>query len=221
MSRVDAVKAAIMKARRRLRGSVAASDAFFPFRDGLDAIAAAGATAIVQPGGSVKDAEVIAAADEHGLAMVFTRPEAFQALMVEAWRRGGPAVRSLGSPARVQGLGSNGPATSRSSISTVQTIAGNAGTAASSRVERSPQARPGTESDDGAGGANHERCRESIALGPAAREAQQQRHEHGVDQHEGQAPSFRRSADRRQPEPPGSEHQRETPGRGVKDQPEE
>ena len=51
---------------------VAASDAFFPFRDGLDAIADAGATAIVQPGGSVRDAEVIAAADERGLAMVFT-----------------------------------------------------------------------------------------------------------------------------------------------------
>ena len=76
MSRVDAVKVARMKGGRArpdfLRGSVAASDAFFPFRDGLDAMAAAGATAVVQPGGSVKDAEVIAAADEHGLAMVFT-----------------------------------------------------------------------------------------------------------------------------------------------------
>jgi phosphoribosylaminoimidazolecarboxamide formyltransferase/IMP cyclohydrolase len=72
MSRVDAVKTAIMKAGDRLRGSVAASDAFFPFRDGLDAVAAAGATAIVQPGGSVRDPEVIAAADEHGIAMVFT-----------------------------------------------------------------------------------------------------------------------------------------------------
>ena len=72
MSRVDAVKAAVMKGGDRLRGSVVASDAFFPFRDGVDALAAAGATAIVQPGGSVKDAEVIAAADEHGLAMVFT-----------------------------------------------------------------------------------------------------------------------------------------------------
>jgi phosphoribosylaminoimidazolecarboxamide formyltransferase/IMP cyclohydrolase len=72
MSRVDAVRTAVMKAGDRLRGSVAASDAFFPFRDGLDAVAAAGATAIVQPGGSVRDAEVIAAADEHGLAMVFT-----------------------------------------------------------------------------------------------------------------------------------------------------
>jgi phosphoribosylaminoimidazolecarboxamide formyltransferase/IMP cyclohydrolase len=72
MSRVDAVKAAVMKGGERLRGSVAASDAFFPFRDGLDAVAAAGATAIVQPGGSVRDAEVIAAADEQGLAMVFT-----------------------------------------------------------------------------------------------------------------------------------------------------
>jgi phosphoribosylaminoimidazolecarboxamide formyltransferase/IMP cyclohydrolase len=78
MSRVDAVKVAVQKAggwageSSRLKGSVAASDAFFPFRDGLDAVAAAGATAVVQPGGSVKDAEVIAAADEHGLAMVFT-----------------------------------------------------------------------------------------------------------------------------------------------------
>jgi phosphoribosylaminoimidazolecarboxamide formyltransferase / IMP cyclohydrolase len=72
MSRVDAVKVAVMKAGGRVAGSVVASDAFFPFRDGLDALAAAGATAVVQPGGSVKDAEVIAAADEHGLAMVFT-----------------------------------------------------------------------------------------------------------------------------------------------------
>ena len=58
--------------------SVAASDAFFPFRDGLDALAAAGATAVVQPGGSVRDAEVIAAADEHGLAMVFTGKRHFR-----------------------------------------------------------------------------------------------------------------------------------------------
>ena len=72
MSRVDAVKVAVMKAGAPLAGSVVASDAFFPFRDGPDAIAAAGATAIVQPGGSVRDAEVIAAADEHGIAMVFT-----------------------------------------------------------------------------------------------------------------------------------------------------
>jgi phosphoribosylaminoimidazolecarboxamide formyltransferase/IMP cyclohydrolase len=72
MSRVDAVKVAVMKAGGPLTGSVVASDAFFPFRDGLDALAAAGATAVVQPGGSVRDAEVIAAADEHGLAMVFT-----------------------------------------------------------------------------------------------------------------------------------------------------
>jgi phosphoribosylaminoimidazolecarboxamide formyltransferase/IMP cyclohydrolase len=80
MSRVDAVRVAVMKAAAwkageapaSLVGSVAASDAFFPFRDGLDAVAAAGATAVVQPGGSMRDAEVIAAADEHGLAMVFT-----------------------------------------------------------------------------------------------------------------------------------------------------
>jgi phosphoribosylaminoimidazolecarboxamide formyltransferase/IMP cyclohydrolase len=72
MSRVDAVKVATMKASISLAGSVAASDAFFPFRDGLDAIADAGATAVAQPGGSVSDEKVIAAADERGLAMVFT-----------------------------------------------------------------------------------------------------------------------------------------------------
>ena len=75
MSRVDAVNVARMKAAASpdvLKGAVVASDAFFPFRDGLDAVAAAGATAIVQPGGSVNDPSVIAAADEHGLAMVFT-----------------------------------------------------------------------------------------------------------------------------------------------------
>jgi phosphoribosylaminoimidazolecarboxamide formyltransferase / IMP cyclohydrolase len=78
MSRVDAVKTAVLKkagatsASSPLRGSVVASDAFFPFRDGLDAVVAAGASAVVQPGGSMRDAEVIAAADEHGIAMVFT-----------------------------------------------------------------------------------------------------------------------------------------------------
>jgi phosphoribosylaminoimidazolecarboxamide formyltransferase/IMP cyclohydrolase len=75
MSRVDAVEVAVAKAQRAERslvGSVAASDAYFPFRDGLDALARAGATAVVQPGGSVRDHEVIAAADEHSVAMVFT-----------------------------------------------------------------------------------------------------------------------------------------------------
>jgi phosphoribosylaminoimidazolecarboxamide formyltransferase/IMP cyclohydrolase len=72
MSRVDAVRVAVLKASGSLRGSVAASDAFFPFRDGLDALAEAGATAVVQPGGSMRDPEVVAAADEHGIAMVFT-----------------------------------------------------------------------------------------------------------------------------------------------------
>ena len=74
MSRVDAANVAVMKAREArvsLAGSVCASDAFFPFRDGLDVVANAGAKAVIQPGGSVKDAEVIAAADEHGIAMVF------------------------------------------------------------------------------------------------------------------------------------------------------
>ncbi len=71
-SRVDSVKIAAVRGGDRLRGSAVASDAFFPFRDGLDAAAAAGARSVVQPGGSVRDAELIAAADEHGLAMMFT-----------------------------------------------------------------------------------------------------------------------------------------------------
>ena len=81
MSRVDAVNVAVMKAagsKTSLNGSVAASDAFFPFRDGLDAIARAGATAVVQPGGSLRDAEVIAAADEQGIAMIFTGKRHFR-----------------------------------------------------------------------------------------------------------------------------------------------
>ena len=75
MSRVDAARTATMKAENAglsLKGSVVASDAFIPFRDGLDIVANAGATAVIQPGGSVRDPEVIAAADEHGIAMVFT-----------------------------------------------------------------------------------------------------------------------------------------------------
>jgi phosphoribosylaminoimidazolecarboxamide formyltransferase/IMP cyclohydrolase len=75
MSRVDSARMAAVKARNAglsLSGSVVASDAFFPFRDGIDVIAEAGATAIIQPGGSLRDEEVIAAADEHGMAMVFT-----------------------------------------------------------------------------------------------------------------------------------------------------
>jgi len=75
MSRVDAARLAVMRAETlglATRGSVVGSDAFFPFRDGLDVAAAAGATAVIQPGGSVRDEEVIGAADEHGLAMVFT-----------------------------------------------------------------------------------------------------------------------------------------------------
>jgi phosphoribosylaminoimidazolecarboxamide formyltransferase/IMP cyclohydrolase len=72
MSRVDAAKFGAMKAVLPLQGSVAASDAFFPFPDGLEAVASAGATAVIQPGGSVRDNEVIAAADKLGVAMVFT-----------------------------------------------------------------------------------------------------------------------------------------------------
>jgi phosphoribosylaminoimidazolecarboxamide formyltransferase/IMP cyclohydrolase len=72
MSRVDAAKFGAMKAVLPLKGCVAASDAFFPFADGLEAIAAAGATAVIQPGGSIHDEDVIAAADRLGMAMVFT-----------------------------------------------------------------------------------------------------------------------------------------------------
>src|ERR1051325_8292514 len=72
MSRVDSVKIGAMRAQLPVAGSVLASDAFFPFRDGIDEAARHGVTAVIQPGGSVKDEEVIAAANEHGLAMVFT-----------------------------------------------------------------------------------------------------------------------------------------------------
>jgi len=72
MSRVDSAKIGAMKAQLPLKGTVAASDAFFPFPDGVEEIAKAGATAIIQPGGSQRDPEVIAAADRLGLAMIFT-----------------------------------------------------------------------------------------------------------------------------------------------------
>ncbi|MBV8544684.1 MAG: bifunctional phosphoribosylaminoimidazolecarboxamide formyltransferase/IMP cyclohydrolase [Acidobacteria bacterium] len=78
MSRVDAAKVAIMKSILPTAGTYAASDAFFPFRDGLDLLADAGITAIIQPGGSVRDAEVIAAANERNVAMVFTGERHFR-----------------------------------------------------------------------------------------------------------------------------------------------
>lgn len=81
MSRVDASRLAVLKAAdagHGLGGAALASDAFFPFRDGVDAAAAAGIRAIIQPGGSVRDAETIAAADEHGIAMVFTGRRLFR-----------------------------------------------------------------------------------------------------------------------------------------------
>jgi phosphoribosylaminoimidazolecarboxamide formyltransferase/IMP cyclohydrolase len=74
-SRVVSTKIAALKAEEaglEISGSVMASDAFFPFRDGIDAAAAAGVLAVIQPGGSMRDAECITAADEHGMAMVFT-----------------------------------------------------------------------------------------------------------------------------------------------------
>ncbi|HVA04216.1 MAG TPA: bifunctional phosphoribosylaminoimidazolecarboxamide formyltransferase/IMP cyclohydrolase [Acidimicrobiales bacterium] len=77
-SRVEAAQIAVGKAGARSRGAAAASDAFFPFRDGLDVLAAAGVAAVVQPGGSVRDGEVVAAADEHGIAMVLTGERHFR-----------------------------------------------------------------------------------------------------------------------------------------------
>ncbi len=78
MSRVDAARFGSMKAVLPLAGSVAASDAFFPFADGLDVVADAGATAVIQPGGSVRDAEVIEAANRRGIAMAFTAVRHFR-----------------------------------------------------------------------------------------------------------------------------------------------
>jgi phosphoribosylaminoimidazolecarboxamide formyltransferase/IMP cyclohydrolase len=81
MSRVDAAFLSVHKARsagHETAGSALGSDAYFPFRDGVDQAAAAGVRAIVQPGGSVRDAEVVAAANEHGMAMVFTGQRLFR-----------------------------------------------------------------------------------------------------------------------------------------------
>ena len=78
MSRVDSAKIASMKANEPTEGCVMASDAFFPFRDGVDTAAEAGVTAIIQPGGSIRDQEVIDAANEHGMAMVFTGCRVFR-----------------------------------------------------------------------------------------------------------------------------------------------
>ena len=77
-NRLDSARIAAARAGDRVAGGVCASDAFFPFRDGLDVVAAAGIAAVIQPGGSVRDDEVIAAADEHGLAMVFTGERHFR-----------------------------------------------------------------------------------------------------------------------------------------------
>ena len=81
MSRVDAARCGAAKAEElgfSLQGAALASDAFFPFRDGVDAAAAAGVKAIIQPGGSIRDEEVIASANEHGIAMVFTSVRHFR-----------------------------------------------------------------------------------------------------------------------------------------------
>jgi phosphoribosylaminoimidazolecarboxamide formyltransferase/IMP cyclohydrolase len=72
MSRVDSSRLAVEKARQPLKGCVMASDAFFPFRDSIDTAAKSGVSAIIQPGGSIRDKEVIQAADEHGMSMIFT-----------------------------------------------------------------------------------------------------------------------------------------------------
>jgi phosphoribosylaminoimidazolecarboxamide formyltransferase/IMP cyclohydrolase len=78
MSRVDAVRLSVHKAGENVKGSVLASDAFFPFPDGVEAAIAAGVAAILQPGGSVRDADVIAACDRLGVPMVFTASRHFR-----------------------------------------------------------------------------------------------------------------------------------------------
>lgn len=77
-NRVNSARIAVAQAGEKAKGAVAASDAFFPFRDGLDVLAEAGVTAIIQPGGSIRDSEVIEAANEHGIAMVFTAHRHFR-----------------------------------------------------------------------------------------------------------------------------------------------
>jgi phosphoribosylaminoimidazolecarboxamide formyltransferase/IMP cyclohydrolase len=77
-SRVEAAQIAVRKAGDKAVGGVGASDAFFPFRDGLDVLAAAGVAVVIQPGGSVRDGELITVADEHGIAMVLTGERHFR-----------------------------------------------------------------------------------------------------------------------------------------------
>jgi phosphoribosylaminoimidazolecarboxamide formyltransferase/IMP cyclohydrolase len=77
-SRVEAAEIAVRKAGKRAKGAVAASDAFFPFRDGLDVLASAGVAVVVQPGGSVHDGDLVAAADEQATAMVLTGERHFR-----------------------------------------------------------------------------------------------------------------------------------------------
>jgi len=77
-NRLDSARLATERSDGRAEGGACASDAFFPFRDGLDAAASAGIATVIQPGGSIRDDEVIAAADEHGIAMVFTGERHFR-----------------------------------------------------------------------------------------------------------------------------------------------
>jgi phosphoribosylaminoimidazolecarboxamide formyltransferase/IMP cyclohydrolase len=77
-SRVEAVRQAMRRAGEQAKGAVLASDAFFPFRDSIDTAAEAGVSAVIQPGGSIRDEEVITAIDEHGMAMVFTGERHFR-----------------------------------------------------------------------------------------------------------------------------------------------
>ena len=75
---MDAVKIAVEKGKGASAGSVMSSDAFFPFRDGIDEAAKGGVTAVIQPGGSIRDEEVIESANEHGMAMLFTGQRLFR-----------------------------------------------------------------------------------------------------------------------------------------------
>ena len=150
MNRVDSARIAVMRAREvglETKGSVCASDAFFPFRDGLDVVAKAGATAVIHPGGSVRDEEVVAAADEHGMAMVVCGHPPLQALALRLERVF--TLRELTrllrlSPKRALAAPAPGPAARRPERPTASASWSSAARAprpAGERRERAPGAR--------------------------------------------------------------------------------
>ena len=132
MSRINSARIAAIKAEHAglaVKGSVMASDAFFPFRDGIDNAGEAGIAAVIQPGGSIRDEEVIAAADEHGMAMVFTGMRHFSTSHCSRKRMN---VLIIGSGGREHALAWK--AAQSPQVDTVFVAPGNAGTAAETGV---------------------------------------------------------------------------------------